>query len=212
MQETGSLNNRFRPLDGPHLDAVLSVDDDMRISCGDLNLAYDVWRSSPRSMVGFMPRMHLRQANGQLVYRCWWRVWWHGWYSIILTKAAIMHHDFFGMYTHSMPQSIRDLVDNKRNCEDIAMQFLMANSTGLPPIYVKGHLDDLGAVGGISTSQNFITAKHMSSRSDCLNQLAEIYGRVPLVESRMIVDSASNGWTNAPSTWFEYLSSDLWKW
>lgn len=207
-----SLNNRFKPLSGPHTDAILSVDDDMLIPCDDLNLAFEVWRASPRSLVGYMPRIHLRQQDGKLVYRCWWRVWWHGVYSIILTKAAIMHHDFFNLYTNKMPQGIRDLVDERRNCEDIAMQFLIANETGLPPIYVKGHLEDKGALNGISTSHNVVTAGHMSMRSDCLNDLEEIYTKLPLVTSHIIVDAANNGWTNAPSTWFEYLSSDLWKW
>jgi glucuronyl/N-acetylglucosaminyl transferase EXT2 len=55
-----------------------------------------------------------------------------------------MHHDFFTLYTNEMPQSVRDLVDKRRNCEDIAMQFMIANVTQLPPIYVKGHLGDLG--------------------------------------------------------------------
>ncbi len=211
VQEKDSLNNRFRPLQGPHFDAILSVDDDMRIPCADLNLAYEVWRGSPRSLVGFMPRVHLRQSNGKLVYRCWWRVWWHGLYSIILTKAAIMHHDFFALYTNQMPQAVRDLVDRERNCEDIAMQFLIANATTLPPIYVKGHLDDKGALNGISTSQDVASAQHMSARSDCLNELETIFQGVPLVTSHIVVDAASNGWTNVPSTWFEFFSSDLWK-
>ncbi len=198
-------------MEGPHLDAILSVDDDMRIPCADLDLAYEVWRGSPRSIVGFMPRIHLRQPDGKLVYRCWWRVWWHGLYSIILTKAAIMHHDFFAMYSLAMPQAVRDLVDSRRNCEDIAMQFLIANATALPPIYVKGHLEDKGALNGISTQQNVASAQHMTARSDCLNELEVIFGRVPLVSSHMVVDAAANGWTNAPSTWFEYFSSDLWK-
>lgn len=206
-----SLNNRFRPIDGPHNDAIFSVDDDMRVPCEDLSLAYEVWRGSSRSIVGFMPRIHIRR-NGLLEYRCWWKVWWHGTYTIILTKAAILHHDFFALYMGESHKAVRELVDKRRNCEDIAMQFLMANVTSLPPIYVKGHLDDLGALGGISTSKNVVKAGHMQERSDCLNELEQIYHGVPLVPSKMIVDSASNGWTNVPSTSYEYLSSDLWKW
>eukprot|EP01034_Spumella_vulgaris_P033936 gene33936-41857_t len=48
IQKNDSLNSRFKPLQGPHFDAILSVDDDMRIPCEDLNLAYEVWRGSPR--------------------------------------------------------------------------------------------------------------------------------------------------------------------
>lgn len=205
------MNTRFRPIDGPHTDAIFSVDDDMRVPCDELDLAYEVWRGSQRSLVGYMPRLHIRR-NGLLEYRCWWRVWWHGTYSIILTKAAILHHDFFALYMRDEHQEVRNLVDERRNCEDIAMQFLIANATSLPPIYVKGHLDDLGAIWGLSTRQDVIHAAHMHDRSGCLNELERIYKKVPLVASKIIVDSAGNGWTNVPSTVFEYISSDLWKW
>jgi len=271
----------------------------MRVPCEDLDLAYEVWRGSPRSIVGYMPRIHLRRKNGKLEYRCWWRVWWHGLYSIILTKAAILHHDYFELYSQPHHAMVRNLVDRRRNCEDIAMQFLVANTTMLPPIYVKvslvlisidasciwlyihvevllqskhlapcfpsgfwlnwtvfmddmssnfmilfntkllvmnwwsgwewhwnkllipyvllggitqGHVDDLGVLGGISTSQNVAQAGHMRDRSSCLNDLERIYHSMPLVASHMIVDTANNGWTNAPANLYEYLSSDLWKW
>ena len=72
-----------------------------------------------------------------------------GSYSIILTKAAFLHHDYFDIYTNRMPESVLALVDRNRNCEDIAMQFLISNITQLPPIYVKGHLEDAGALGGM---------------------------------------------------------------
>ena len=160
-----------------------------------------------------MPRIHLRKRGGdkQLIYRCWWNVWWHGAYSIVLTKAAFLHHDYFGIYTNEMPSSIRELVDKERNCEDIAMQFLVSDKTDLPPIFIKGHLQDLGVLNGISTSKNIISAGHMDKRSQCLNDLVDIYERNPLVRSHTVVDTASNGWTNSPSTWMEYISSDLWK-
>jgi len=157
-----------------------------------------------------MPRIHLRR-QGHWEYRCWWRVWWHGAYSIILTKAAMLHHNYFHMYTNIMPQSVRDLVDRVWNCEDIAMQFLVANASSLPPIYVKGHLQDLGALNGLSVNQSILKASHMGARSDCLNQLERLFNGIPLIRSHIIVDSAANRWTNSPSTWLEYISSDLWK-
>jgi hypothetical protein len=211
-QKSSSLNNRFRPLeDVPHSEGIFSVDDDMRVPCSDLDTAYDVWQGSRDSLVGFMPRVHLRKANGLLEYRCWWRVWWHGVYSIILTKAAIFNHKFLEMYTTTMPQGIRDMVDKEKNCEDIAMQFLIANMTGLPPVYVKGHLSDLGVFSGISTEKSIAQASHMDARSMCLNDLEMEYGGSnPLIPSRIIVDNANNWWVNAPSSWWEFVSSDLW--
>jgi hypothetical protein len=211
IQKNDSLNNRFRPLETPHTDAIFSVDDDMRVPCAELELAFNVWEGSPKSLVGFMPRIHIRR-NGELQYRCWWRVWWEGAYSIILTKAAILHHDFFHAYFTILPKEVFELIDKRRNCEDIAMQFLIANMTALPPLYVKGHLQDLGVLNGISTSSNVVTASHMKERDHCLNDLVRIFQRNPLVKSHIMIDTAQNGWTTSPSTWYEYLSSDLWKW
>jgi Glycosyl transferase family 64 domain len=215
--QTDSLNNRFRPLEGPHTDAVFAVDDDIRITCEDLTLAYEVWLGNPRTIVGFMPRIHLKSAVQipgkpvQYEYRCWWRVFLHGAYSIILTKAAFLHHDYFGMYTNEMPAKIRELVDKERNCEDIAMQFLVSEKSQLPPVYVKGYIKDLGVLNGISTSKNVVKASHMNKRSQCLNDLIDIYQHNPLIRSHMIVYSAANWWIASPSTWAEYISSDLWK-
>lgn len=39
-----------------------------------------------------------------------------------------------------------------RNCEDIAMQFAVANHTGRPPLWVVGRYTDAGAFDGISTT------------------------------------------------------------
>jgi hypothetical protein len=211
IHRNDSLNNRFKPLPEPYTNGIFSVDDDMRIPCSELAIAFDVWRGSKQSLVGFMPRIDIRK-RGKLFYRCWWRVWWEGAYSIILTKAALLHHDFFKAYFEILPSGVREFVDKGRNCEDIAMQFLVANMTNLPPIYVKGHLSDKGALNGISTSQNVVVAGHMKQRDYCLNQLEKMFHKNPLVRSTFIVDAANNRWTNSPSTWYEYISSDLWKW
>jgi hypothetical protein len=109
-----SLNSRFLPLPegniytvslkiyrsydkyiyiftGTYSNGVFSVDDDIRVSCKELKLAHEAWRSSQHTLVGFMPRMHLRNrgTEGDYIYRCWWKTWREGTYSIILTKVSI---------------------------------------------------------------------------------------------------------------------------
>jgi len=81
-------------------------------------------------------------------YNGWWKVWWEGEYSLVLTKAAFLHRSFLTAYTELMPGTIRAYVDENRNCEDIAMQFLATNMTGKPPIFVRGRLTDLGVFKG----------------------------------------------------------------
>lgn len=41
------------------------------------------------------------------------------------------------MYTVAMPGDIKEWVDEHMNCEDIAMNFLVANITGKAPIKVS---------------------------------------------------------------------------
>ena len=206
-----SLNNRFKPLKESFTEGIFTVDDDIRVTCTELNFAFDVWRLNRNNIIGFMPRTHVHSIKtNRLIYRAWWYVWWTGSYSIILTKAAFLNHKYFNDYTNNFSNEMKEYIDQRRNCEDITMQFLISNITRLSPIFVKGHLTDLGALNGISTSQNVIKASHMDERSECLNKLVDIFHYNPLLKSHIVVDTVTNRWAAAPSTWWEYISSDLW--
>jgi hypothetical protein len=87
-----------------------------------------------------------------------------------------MHSKYLDRYSNHMQPAIREYIDQNRNCEDIAMAFLVASESNRPPIYIKGGLEDLGVLGGISTSQNIGTGKHITARSACLNDLVRLYG------------------------------------
>mmetsp|Transcript_24078 Transcript_24078/g.36118 ORF Transcript_24078/g.36118 Transcript_24078/m.36118 type:complete len:428 (-) Transcript_24078:101-1384(-) len=213
IQETDSLNNRFRPIDDLKTNAVFHVDDDIKVPCSDLDFAFEVWQNSPKSMVGFMPRTHTPifvDSVLQYTYNCWWKVWWDGSYSMILTKAAFLHKDYMDLYTNHMPQGIKKFVDAGKNCEDIAMSFMVANETNLPPIYVRGSLQDHGVFNGISTSKSWTSGGHMVERNGCLNKLVEFYdGKMPLVKGHAISAPASSWMINQPATWLEYFSTDI---
>lgn len=56
--------------------------------------------------------------------------------SKVLTGAAFHHKLWSWYYTVGMPGDIRQWVDDNMNCEDIAMNFLVANLTNKPPIKV----------------------------------------------------------------------------
>ena len=83
---TTSLNNRFRPLKTPRSDAVLSVDDDIRVDCEDLMFALEVWRAAPRAMVGFVART-VSGEPGAFRYRHFWSTYMTGRFSMVLTKV-----------------------------------------------------------------------------------------------------------------------------
>ncbi|BBN04566.1 hypothetical protein Mp_3g05750 [Marchantia polymorpha subsp. ruderalis] len=195
INKVDELNNRFKPIAGIRTDAVFSVDDDLVIPCPTMDLAFSVWLSAPRSMVGFVPRMHWpKQSDAQkhgreeYTYGGWWSVWWTGTYSMILTKASFLHKDYLDLYTNTMPSSILNFVKHERNCEDIAMSFLVANVTNASPLWVKGEVHEIGSTGISSLSG------HTQHRTDCMNYFVEIFGHMPLVSTRVKATDASEIW------------------
>ncbi|XP_024515339.1 glycosyltransferase family 64 protein C4-like [Selaginella moellendorffii] len=202
INDEDNLNNRFKPLDGVTTDGIFSIDDDVLVPCTTLEFSFRVWLSAPDSMVGFVPRMHwarlknnwkqisptFRPEQPTFTYGGWWSVWWMGTYSMVLTKAAFLHHKYLEYYTLQMPASIREYVANQRNCEDIAMSFMVANLTNAPPIWVKGKLYEIGS-SGISSLKG-----HDVHRTVCVNFLAARYGYMPLVASNVKAVDANLQW------------------
>ncbi|CAA7389879.1 unnamed protein product [Spirodela intermedia] len=187
-----SLNNRFKDIPELKTDAVLSVDDDVLFPCASVDFAFGVWQSAPAAMVGFVPRMHwlYRTSDGEEYYKYggWWTVWWTGTYSMVLTKAAFFHRKYLGLYTNHMPAAIRDYVTKNRNCEDIAMSFLVANETASPPVWVKGAIREVGS-SGISS-----LGSHNERRSQCVKDFAALYGRMPLVATTVKAIDGRRSW------------------
>ncbi len=78
-----------------------------------------------------------------------------------------------------MPGNIKSWVDDHMNCEDIAMNFLITNTTGKPPIKVtprqKFKCPECNKQGVLSADIG-----HMVERTDCVNRFSDIYGSMPL--------------------------------
>ncbi|KAK2095368.1 Exostosin-1 [Saguinus oedipus] len=55
---------------------------------------------------------------------------------MVLTGAAIYHKYYHYLYSHYLPASLKNMVDQLANCEDILMNFLVSAVTKLPPIKV----------------------------------------------------------------------------
>ncbi|KAK1322568.1 hypothetical protein QJS10_CPA03g01864 [Acorus calamus] len=189
-----SLNNRFKEIQDLKTDAIFSIDDDVIFPCESVEFAFSVWQSASDTMVGFVPRMHwLDESRGvverrRYTYGGWWSVWWMGTYSMVLSKAAFFHNKYLDLYTNQMPASIRDYTTKNRNCEDIAMSFLVANTTGAPPIWVKGKIYEIGSTG-IST-----LGGHSDRRTQCLNDFVALYGRMPLVATTVKAIDSRHSW------------------
>ncbi|KAK9700027.1 hypothetical protein RND81_08G212200 [Saponaria officinalis] len=192
INKEDSLNNRFKENKDLKTDVVFSIDDDVILPCSSVELAFSIWLSAPDTMVGFVPRMHWLQKSkdnkDHYVYGGWWSVWWMGTYSMVLSKAAFFHKKYLSMYTNEMSASIKEYVAGNRNCEDIAMSFLVANATGAPPIWVKAKIYEIGSTGISSLGG------HSEKRTECVNRFVAEFGRMPLVSTSMKVVDSRNTW------------------
>eukprot|EP00755_Sulcionema_specki_P019816 Sspe_Gene.70421::Locus_41576_Transcript_1_1_Confidence_1.000_Length_2622::g.70421::m.70421 len=213
-----TLNVRFLPKTPIHTPAVFSVDDDVRVACSDLLTAHDVWRRRGQDrVVGFFPRV-VHPQGGRWRYRGFPSVKALGEYSIVLTKAAFLPTFLLDAYASNSSAMVasRVLVQEMRNCEDIVMQFVAANSTGLPPLFVSPLLGvvDYGSwlfgmwMSGLSTRR--AGGQHMMDRSKCVTDLISIWGRYDSHSPLPTSNEVLGGGTWRPATGWEYVSSDLW--
>jgi hypothetical protein len=84
--------------------------------------------------VGISPRTHrFHPEDGQLRYMNWQYTWWNGLYSIVLTKASLIHRDYLVssstpsssfLFDQQTPPSLLSFIEKNRNCEDLAIAYL----------------------------------------------------------------------------------------
>ena len=78
-------------------------------------------------MVGFSPRGLARDLDtGELRYLRWQHAWWNGEYSLVLSKAALLHRGHIEAFAPRLGSEMRKIIDELRNCEDIALAHMVA--------------------------------------------------------------------------------------
>lgn len=172
-----NLSNRFYPYDEIETEAILAIDDDIvMLTADELNFGYEVWREFPDRIVGFPSRIHIYN-NTTMRWR--YESEWTNQISMVLTGAAFYHKYWSYMYTNAMPGDIKNWVDEHMNCEDIAMNFLVANVTKKPPIKVAPR-KKFKCPECTNTEMLSADLNHMLERSACIDRFARIYGHMPL--------------------------------
>ncbi|XP_050441609.1 exostosin-2 isoform X2 [Adelges cooleyi] len=171
------LSNRFYPYREIETEAVLSLDDDiLMLTIDEIEFGYQVWKEFPDQIVGFPSRSHVWNNNT----KTWkYESEWKNEISMVLTGAAFYHKFWNHAYTYNMPGKIKKIVDDNMNCEDIAMNFLIANTTNKAPIKVTPK-KKFKCPQCTNTEMLSADEGHMATRTWCINQFAEIYGRMPL--------------------------------
>lgn len=176
-----SLNNRFIPWDRIETESVLSLDDDIDLMQQEIVLAFRVWRENRDRIVGFPARYHARYGDSMYYnsnHTCQM--------SMILTGAAFLHKNYLTAYTYQMPSKIREHVDSIKNCEDIAMNFLVSHLTRKPPIKTTSRWT---LKCPTCTESLFKEDTHFEKRHECIRIFTKIYGYNPLRFSQFRADS-----------------------
>uniref|UniRef100_A0A7E4ULF6 Glyco_transf_64 domain-containing protein n=1 Tax=Panagrellus redivivus TaxID=6233 RepID=A0A7E4ULF6_PANRE len=179
--EKNTLNNRFYPYDLIETEAVLSLDDDMDLKRAEIVFAFRSWRQDRTKIVGFPARYHAKYGDGIFYnsnHTCQ--------HSMILTGAAFIHKSYLYAYTYYLPKAIHNRVDEVMNCEDIAMNFLVAHLTRQPPIKTTSKWT-IRCPNCPETLSN--DADHFNERHECIRYFTKVFGYNPLVFSQYRVDS-----------------------
>jgi len=183
VQTSGNrLSNRFYPYPEIETECVLSIDDDITMLTRDeIEFGFQVWREFPDRIVGFPSRTHYWSNRS----RAWhYESEWKNEHSIILTGAAFYNKYWHYVYTASpdpRQASIRTWVDENMNCEDIAFNFMVANSTNLPPVKIGPRKKFRCATPSCeNVSMLSQDSGHLARRSQCVEMFSRLYGGMPL--------------------------------
>ncbi|NXX74756.1 EXT1C protein, partial [Urocolius indicus] len=134
----------------------------------------------------------------------------------VLSSCSPSPRYYHSLFTQFLPEGLKELVDGLAACEDILMNVLVAAVTKLPPIKVtqpKHHKDIIpqqvrcedGDAGDppageqspssphfpppkVKGTAGMASGQHFSQQQDCLNQLADWFGYMPLVSSQLRLD------------------------
>jgi len=196
-----SLNNRFIPYDVIETEAVLSMDDDIYLRHDEIELAFRIWRENRDRLVGFPGRHHAFNSTSNYFYynsehSCE--------LSLVLTGGAFFHKYYSYVYTNIMENAIKEMVDNFMNCEDIAMNFLVAHITQKPPIKVTSRWTFRCPGCPVALSAD---VDHYRERDTCMMYFQKVYGYNPLKRTQFRADSVLFK-TRIPSTMtkcFQYV-------
>jgi hypothetical protein len=189
VENKNTLNNRFNIDREIKTRAVMELDDDIMMTCDDLERGFKVWREHPDRIVGYYPRL----AEGNLLeYRNERYARRQAGYNMILTGAAFMDHELaFEKYWSKEAEIGRQTVDHFFNCEDVLLNFLFANASSTITVdYVKpAWAIDMSKFSGVAISRN--TQAHYHVRSTCLANFSAIYGNLA---PKRFFNSRGDGW------------------
>uniref|UniRef100_F7FF04 Exostosin like glycosyltransferase 2 n=1 Tax=Ornithorhynchus anatinus TaxID=9258 RepID=F7FF04_ORNAN len=146
----------------------------------------------PDQIVGFVPRKHVPTPSGIYSYGGF-ELQSPGFgsgdqYSMVLIGASFFNSRYLEAF-QKQPAAVHALIDETQNCDDIAMNFIVAKHTGKTSgVFVKPvDMGNLEKETNSGYSGMWHRAEHFLQRSYCINKLVNIYGSMPLRYSNIMI-------------------------
>lgn len=204
LQTTNRMRNRLQVFPELETNAVLMVDDDTLISAQDLVFAFSVWQQFPDQIVGFVPRKHVSTSSGVYSYGGF-ELQTPGFgngdqYSMVLIGASFFNSKYLDLFQRQ-PAAVHALIDEIQNCDDIAMNFIIAKNTGKTSgVFVKPvNMGNLEKESNGGYPGMWHRAEHFLQRSYCINKLVSIYDSMPLKYSNIMISQFGFPYANHKS-------------
>lgn len=181
--ETKTGNSRFVPRTVIETSAILSLDEDIKLNSDEIDFGFSTWRMFPDRIVGFPARSHYWDSGKS---EWFYSSTWSNHFSMVLTSGAFYHRFYNFMYTHNLPPRVHRMVEHYGTCEDIAMNFLVADVTRKPPIKIlpQKTFQDLYS----RNSKYSKLVQLFDLRQRCMESLVDIFGYMPLLMSQVRMD------------------------
>ncbi|CAB9505595.1 64 protein [Seminavis robusta] len=125
-------SGKVQPLGKPSTMAVFLLDEDIRITCEEIERAFSEWREDPSRLVGFYPFQHTSEADDgasllspypdfglRSVSRA------TGPYSLVSDRAVFVHNSI-----------LRSLPSLPTACQDLSLSIIASSMTKKPPVAV----------------------------------------------------------------------------
>lgn len=161
-----------------------------------MEFAFRIWRLNPDRLIGLFVRSH----DIDLLKKEWIYTVHPDKYSIVLTKFMILKGGYLFKYScGGGPEmsEMRRVVDDMRNCEDILMNFVVADETNAGPIMVGAErVRDWGDARNVDGDENgrrglmgsrvrevglsSRRGEHRKRRGKCIREFHRVLGRMPL--------------------------------
>jgi hypothetical protein len=182
------MNNRYLNFPEIKYDCILNLDDDVLHPIDAVRNVVEVWRSHYFDhLVGWTPQGRLHVFDGsKFQYKNRSSVHLaQGIASMLLPSGTAYHRRFLTAYNSEANRQARNVVTRERNCEDILMNFVVANATHQGPVMLKDwtalERDELWKnTSNDGEHAQWKKSDHFLKRSLCLNEFAKIYNGMPL--------------------------------